>query len=100
MLILAVSAWVSIAAAAGWIEHDIYEAWFGPLFKSGAITFLVGLAFAVLGRLGGVFRGAACARCRRPVARGQIYCADHLKASIDEARDELRARETRLRRAR
>ena len=53
----------------------------------GSVIVGLGLLFSLLGRgASAVFR-RRCVRCGKPVARGATYCADHLKQSVEQARD-------------
>ena len=66
-------------------------------FLRSAIWFGAGLCGAgiVLGaisRLMNVRIGRRCPVCRRPVARGHIYCEDHFQRALDDARDRYKMR--------
>ena len=58
--------------------------WGGGIFIAGG-----GLAWLV-GRAAAGIAGRTCARCRRRVARGRIYCEDHFQETIDRYRDQER----------
>ena len=100
MLALVICAWLAIAGEARWVSDELYAVWFPPLLKAGVAMFLGGLALSVLSPVGAALRGNHCVRCRRPIGKGQIYCADHLQDSINEARDEMHRTEARHRKAR
>ena len=54
----------------------------GALLALGALLYL-------LEKMGVVILQYRCVRCGRVIPRGHVYCADHLKKSIEEARDKL-----------
>lgn len=66
--------------------------WVSPGLFLGAALVSVGIVLGALGRVGRRVLPSRCARCGRTVQRGQVYCADHLKLAVDEARDEFHAR--------
>jgi hypothetical protein len=53
----------------------------------GAAMTVLGLILAVLGRGASALFRRRCVRCGKPVARGATYCPDHLKESVEQARD-------------
>lgn len=59
---------------------------------AGVCMVTLGLVLAVLGRLTVRALPSRCARCGRAVQRGQVYCADHLKLAVNEARDAYHSR--------
>jgi hypothetical protein len=68
--------------------------WWRPSFKTllfaGAAAVAAGAALKILGRGVAGFVARSCPRCGRRVARGRVYCEDHLKETIDEYRDRQR----------
>jgi len=54
-------------------------------FAGGVVSWAAGRAMATMARRG-------CPRCGRSVARGRVYCEDHLADTINEYRDEQRRR--------
>jgi hypothetical protein len=66
--------------------------WVSPGLFLGASLVALGIALGALGRAGRRVLPSRCARCGVTVQRGQVYCADHLKLAVDEARDEYHAR--------
>jgi hypothetical protein len=96
--ILAAATWILIAGQSDWILPETADAWFGPLAKLGVISFLAGL---VLGAVVPAFRWARrgrCVRCGSPTERGQSYCLDHLRTTVNDARDHLQAARSQRRR--
>lgn len=53
----------------------------------GAALCVVGVALGVLLRVANITQGRRCPRCRRPVARGRVYCEDHFQQTLHDARD-------------
>lgn len=66
--------------------------WVSPGLFLGAALVVLGIVLGAAGRVGRRVLPARCARCGRTVQRGQVYCADHLKLAVNEARDEYHAR--------
>jgi hypothetical protein len=66
--------------------------WVSPGLVLGAVLVAGGVVLGTLGRVGRRVLPSRCARCGCTVQRGQVYCADHLKLAVDEARDEYHAR--------
>ena len=66
--------------------------WVSPGLMLGAVLVVGGVLLGTLGRVSRRVLPSRCARCGRTVQRGQVYCADHLKLAVDEARDEYHAR--------
>lgn len=87
LVILALSLCVLLLAVVGVVEHEAL----GDIARYGIATgvgaFLLGLVLGALGKAGGVVRRSRCARCKRPVRKGAIYCPDHLQEALREARD-------------
>jgi hypothetical protein len=59
---------------------------------AGICMVMLGVVLAMLGRLTVKAMPSRCARCGRVVQRGQVYCADHLKLAVNEARDAYHSR--------
>ena len=66
--------------------------WVSPGLFLGAALVVVGIVLGTLGRVGRRVMPARCARCGIAVQRGKVYCADHLKLAVNEARDEYHNR--------
>ena len=54
---------------------------------AGAAMCAAGLVLWLLGRGAAAVSQRRCVRCGKPVYRGATYCLDHLKESVDQARD-------------
>jgi len=63
---------------------------FGYLAGAGGICVAAGIVLAVFGRGMAAVVGRSCPRCGRRVARGRVYCEDHLQETINEYRDRER----------
>ncbi len=79
-------------AAAQMIRGEVDNKVFLRLAGAGAICVAVGVALAVFGRGMATVLGRSCPRCGRRVARGRVYCDDHLQETINEYRDQQRNR--------
>ncbi len=62
------------------------------LLYAGGIGIASGVVLKILGWVTAGIVARSCPRCRRPVARGHIYCDDHRVAAINEQRDRERRR--------
>ena len=64
------------------------------MFRTGllaaAICFAGGLVMSVVARARSGITARACPKCGRRVARGKLYCDDHLVETINRYRDEQR----------
>lgn len=91
--LLGATVWLVLGGAIGWIPESRADA----LGSKGAALGLVLLAASVLAcaflSAGQLVRRRRCARCGARVERGQAYCLDHLRATVDEFRDQA-SRET------
>jgi len=86
---LIVAAVVYLAAAqtiVGGVDKKI----FWNLAGAGAICMAVGVVAAIFGRGMAAVVDRSCPRCGRRVARGRVYCDDHLQQTINEYRDQER----------
>jgi hypothetical protein len=52
----------------------------GGLCLVGAVAWLLGRGASALGQ-------RRCARCGRPVSRGATYCMDHMRESVEQAKE-------------
>jgi len=76
--------------AAQMIRGDVNNRVFWSLAGAGAICVAAGIVLAVFGRGVAALVGRSCPRCGRRVARGRVYCDDHLQETINEYRDQER----------
>jgi predicted nucleic acid-binding Zn ribbon protein len=61
------------------------------LLLFGGVSLLVlSLVLSISGRVSARVAGRRCPRCGKPVSKGHIYCADHLKEAVNQFRDDQR----------
>jgi hypothetical protein len=60
----------------------------GLLVAGACVT--AGVVMAIVARGRSVITAKSCPRCGRRVARGRVYCEDHLAETINRYRDEQR----------
>ena len=87
ILVLALVAVSLVAGAAGWIPDGLADDWVRPAMIGGASLFILGAIVSMLSPVGRFMRQGRCVRCGVSTERGQAYCNDHLKATIEEARE-------------
>lgn len=87
LALVAVSMVLLLALTLDWIQDDRLAVGIKYGLAAGAGLIVLGFALASMGKVGGAVRRSRCARCRRPVRKGAIYCPDHLKEALQEARD-------------
>ena len=90
--VLAGAMWFLLAGEVGWIGADLSDAWFKPLFGGGAALFALGTLLSLLDPLVRRFSRGRCVRCGVTIEKGQTYCLDHLKETVNESQDHIRDR--------
>ena len=60
------------------------------LLLGGVVMLILSLIFTISGRVSAKVAGRRCPRCGKPVSKGHIYCADHLKEAVNQFRDDQR----------
>ena len=85
---LAAAAWVLISGELGWLTEPSVDLLFRPLFLGGLGGLGLGLLLAMLAPLGREIRRGRCARCGSGIERGQTYCNDHLRETVQEYQDQ------------
>lgn len=88
--VLAITAWLLLADALGWIEAGSADVWIGRGVWIGGALLLGGVLLAAISPVGRELRRGHCVRCGVPIERGQTYCMDHLQAAVNESRDSTR----------
>jgi hypothetical protein len=83
-----------IAGEAQWISSSVANAAFRPLGIGGALAFSVGIVLGMLNPVGRRLRQGRCVRCGTSIERGQSYCRDHLRDTLNEYQDQMRRGET------
>jgi hypothetical protein len=58
------------------------------LLSAGAAAVVVGMVLAVASRARAAVVHRKCARCSRPVHPGEVYCTEHFREAVDQARDQ------------
>lgn len=88
LLVLAIGACTLLAEEFDWVgQGALAHTWFPVLLRVGVACVVAGVALAALSPLTRSLRGGRCARCRRRIERGQTYCADHLRETVNEYQD-------------
>ena len=57
---------------------------------AGGLCLAAGIALRIAGRATAGIVSRGCPRCGRRVARGRVYCDEHLQETINEYRDQNR----------
>ena len=91
LVLLAVAVWLILASALGWLS----EAMADPLARVAAMAGVACLGGGILAGLAGrmgrpILTRGRCVRCGARIERGQTYCLDHLLATVEQARDQVR----------
>jgi hypothetical protein len=90
LTLLAATACLLVADALGWIPPGIADPWLSRGLYASLSSLGAGLALGLLAPVGREIRRGRCARCGRRIERRQTYCRDHLRATLDEYRDQAR----------
>jgi len=90
IIVLALAVGLLLGGEFGWVPTPIVDAGLMPLALLGAISLALGILLGVLSPLGRRMRQGRCVRCGAPTERGQTYCLDHLRSTVDEYRDQNR----------
>ena len=86
-ILLVGAAWLFVAEAFGWVPKSLGD-WGVHALLAGAVCFGGGLIISVATPLTLWLAGTRCVRCRRRIERGQTYCMDHLRETLNEYRDQ------------
>jgi hypothetical protein len=78
----------------------VWETWMGgadnrlvvQVLAAGGGSIGVGVILWILGRGAATLASRSCPRCGRRVARGRVYCEEHLRDAVNEYRDRERER--------
>ena len=90
LIALAGAAWVLLAGEAGWIGGSQANALFRPLLVGGAAALGLGFLLGLLNPVGRRLRQGRCVRCGTSIERGQSYCLDHLRDTVNQYQDQMR----------
>ena len=89
-----------LAMAGACVYLAVWETWRGGadnalflrILTGGAAAVALGVVLMALGRGAAGLAARACPRCGRRVARGRVYCEEHLREAVNEFRDQERER--------
>jgi hypothetical protein len=87
---LLIVASVVYLAAAQILAGGPDKALFRNIAIAGTLCLALGFVLSIAGRGMATLVGRTCPRCGRRVARGRVYCEDHLQDTINEYRDQQR----------
>jgi hypothetical protein len=90
LIALALTAWLVIADLAGWVGHGVSDAWISKGIVIGLVCFGAGTLLRLFSPLRREIGRERCVECGVPIERGHLYCRDHLKTALDQARDRVR----------
>jgi hypothetical protein len=77
-------------AVGEWMMGGADNHLFRTILASGALSLVGGFALSFLQRARSGIIGPTCPSCGKRVARGRVYCEDHLVETINRYRDEQR----------
>ncbi len=89
LCLLAATAWFVLAEQIGWVSTELADRMVLLGLKLGGGALALAVVLAVLAPLTRALRGTRCVRCGSPIEKGQTYCPDHLRATVNEYRDQL-----------
>ena len=58
------------------------------ILAAGGICIALSFVAGIFKPISKVATKNRCVRCRRPIPKGDIYCKDHLKQAVNEAREQ------------
>lgn len=90
LIVLAGAAWLLIAGEAGWISSSTADAALKPMLFGGSAALGLGFLLGVLNPVGRRLRQGRCVRCGASIERGQSYCLDHLRDTVNQYQDQMR----------
>lgn len=89
---------LGLVVIAGWVLLLLARERFGRetvtipphLLEIGLALVAAGLLLGFVLRARGVVARPRCGRCGKPIARGETYCAQHFRETVDKMRDASR----------
>ena len=90
---LGIAAAIVYLAVGEMFLHGADKALFMTLIWASGISLGAGVIAWAAGRVTAGLVGRSCPRCGRRVARGKVYCEEHMRETINEYRDRQRERE-------
>ncbi len=88
-VVLAATAWLFLAEGFGWIGSGNAGTWVGTGLRASVALLGLGL-FLTMVPVERLLRRNRCARCGAEIEKGQTYCRDHLRSTLNEYRDRNR----------
>ena len=76
-----------IAGPAGWMSEQAANASSAISLKAGIVLIVASLLLRMVSPVAKQITKSHCAACGRPVAKGHIYCNDHLQETVNQTRD-------------
>jgi predicted nucleic acid-binding Zn ribbon protein len=96
LVALALAAWLLIAEEAAWLPGGTTGSAVQTLLGGGMVCLVAGILYELLSRVRHKLKKGRCVRCGAAIERGQSYCLDHLRETLNEYQD--RSRENHMRR--
>jgi predicted nucleic acid-binding Zn ribbon protein len=103
--LLRLGLWIVLIVIAAYVLHETFEEspmqeYFAPAVMQkalalGGLLIVAGIVARLLERGAKVVSKNRCAKCRTPIAKGAIYCREHLRNILHEEDD--RTHMTRIR---
>jgi hypothetical protein len=90
IVLLCVAVWALLAGSARWLEQGRADHLAKLTGLVGVACVGIGILLGFMGRMGRPLRRGRCVRCGAPTERGQVYCLDHLRQTVDQTRDQIR----------
>jgi hypothetical protein len=84
--LLASGVWAAMLLLGEKIDHPIFDHK-SSVLAAGVLMLVAGIVLGFLDRARGAVVRRHCARCHRTVARGEVYCTEHFRETVNQARD-------------
>lgn len=78
--------YLAVGESAGGADNHLFR----TVLLCGGLSLAGGAVLSVLHRAKSGISGKTCPSCGKRVARGRVYCEDHLQETINRYRDEQR----------
>ena len=85
LLVATVFLW--IAGPAGWMSEHAADVSSAISLKAGIVLIAASILRRMFSPVAKQITKSHCAACGRPVAKGHIYCNDHLQETVNQTRD-------------
>jgi hypothetical protein len=93
LVVLAAAAWMLIAVEAEWVPSGLPDMVIPMLVGAGVLCIGAGMVISLINPVGRKLSKGRCARCGAKIERGQSYCLDHLRETVNEYQDRERTAE-------